>query len=58
MLVSTPSPIAMMPVIHGIHQTVDIKQPMLEYQPLVRKVDGVAAYQHNWEVLSKRLWIC
>lgn len=58
MLVSAPSPIAMMPVIHGMHQTVDIHQAILEYQPMVRKVEWVAAYQADWETLSKRLWVC
>lgn len=61
MLVSAPSPLVGMPTIHGTHQWLDIHQPINkvpEYQPIVRRVEGVEAYQQNWETLSKRVWVC
>lgn len=61
MLISASSPIVGMPQLHGVSQWVDIHQPINkvpEYQPIARRVEGIEAYQANWETLSKRLWVC
>lgn len=61
MQVSASYPLAGMPTIHGNQQWLDIHQPVIkvpEYQPISRRVEGVEAYQQEWETLSKRLWIC
>jgi hypothetical protein len=61
MQVSASYPLAGMPTIHGNQQWLDIHQPVIkvpEYQPIVKRVEGITAYQKDWFTLSKRLWIC
>lgn len=61
MHIDTPALLVGPPIVHGEKQWADVEQPINkvpEYQPIIKREEGVEAYQQNWETLSKRLWIC